>query len=81
MNQENLDEVQIQANIKKNNELKGKHAKYEGSARSNHTLERHSGTGRGKEIAKEGHGKGNWGNPLEEARVLEGISAEEALET
>ena len=60
--------------------MKGKHAKYEGSARSKHTLERHSGTGIGKEIAKEGHGRGNWGNPIEEARTFEGISAQDALE-
>jgi plasminogen activator inhibitor 1 RNA-binding protein len=32
-----------------------------------HEFERHSANGRGKEVSKAGSGKGNWGNPKEEA--------------
>lgn len=60
--------------------MKGKNSRYAGTARSQHTFERHSGTGKGREMVKEGHGKGNWGNPIEETRVLTGINAEDAAE-
>jgi hypothetical protein len=72
----------VRKHFKKHKHLKNQHIiKSEGCCvPSKHTYERHSGTGVGKEIAKEGHGKGNWGNPIEEARILTGITAEEAAE-
>lgn len=45
-------------------EKTGKPVKHEG-------FDRHSGTGRGKEVSKSGSGKGNWGNPKEEAEHAE----------
>lgn len=50
----------------------GKPLKHEG-------FERHSGTGRGKEISKGGSGKGNWGNPKEEAEQAEKEPIEEVI--
>jgi len=50
----------------------GKPLKHEG-------FERHSGTGRGKEVSKGGSGKGNWGNPKEEAEHAEKESIEEVV--
>lgn len=52
-----------------------------GTARSEHTFDRQSGTGRGRELAKEGHGKGNWGCATEDNRALTGIHAEDAFTT
>jgi hypothetical protein len=43
---------------------KGKPVKHEG-------YDRQSGTGRGKEVSKGGSGRGNWGNPKEEAEQAE----------
>jgi hypothetical protein len=45
-------------------EKKGKPVKHEG-------YDRQSGTGRGKEVSKGGSGRGNWGNPKEEAEQAE----------
>lgn len=40
----------------------GKEEHFEGKKRENwHPYDRRSGTGRGREVAKGGHGKGNWG--------------------
>ncbi len=45
----------------------GKHEGYQGKPRELwHPYDRKSGTGRGKELPKGGHGRGNWGNLRDE---------------
>lgn len=44
-----------------------------------HEFERHSANGRGKEVSKAGSGKGNWGNPKEEAEKATKESIEEVV--
>lgn len=44
-----------------------------------HEFERHSANGRGKEVSKAGSGKGNWGNPKEEAEHAAKESIEEVV--
>jgi len=80
-----LDKAEVRKHFKKHKHLKKDHIiKEEGccNPRAKHTYERHSGLpgDTSKEVRKEGHGIGNWGNPLEEARHLTGIKAEEAAE-
>ena len=38
-----------------------------------HPFDRKSGTGRGKEVTKGGHGKNNWGNLRDEVDILPDI--------
>lgn len=51
-----------------------------GGKPSKRSLDRHSGTGRGKDIKKSGAGKGNWGTPIdgEVAKVEEELKEETA---
>lgn len=44
-------------------------------------FDRQSGTGRGKEVSKSGSGKGNWGNPKEEAEHAEKEHLEDVAAT
>lgn len=51
----------------------GKHEGFEGKAREHwHPFDRKSGTGRGKELPKGGHGKANWGDMGDELKSLQG---------
>ena len=54
--------------MKETVDYQGKGERFAGKPRSRHPYDRKSGTGRGKEVAKDGHGRGNWGNIEEEAR-------------
>lgn len=48
-------------------DFRGKNQHYHGNPRQPfHPFDRKSGTGRGKEMAKGGHGKGNWGDIKDE---------------
>ena len=48
---------------------------FEGKPREQwHPYDRKSGTGRGRGAPKEGHGKGNWGNPDEDVKGEEAES-------
>lgn len=59
----------------------GKTEHYQGKPRAKHMgYDRKDGTGRGRGLPKDGHGKGNWGNIGEEARANSGATAEALLE-
>jgi len=48
-------------------DYRGKHDTFMGNPRQiNHPFDRKSGTGKGREINKGGHGKGNWGDLRDE---------------
>ena len=48
-------------------DFQGKHEGYRGKPREEwHPYDRKSGTGRGHEVSKHGHGKGNWGDLKDE---------------
>lgn len=48
-------------------DYRGKHDSYMGNPRqTHHPFDRKSGTGKGKEVTKGGHGKGNWGDLRDE---------------
>lgn len=50
----------------------GKREEYQGKPREQwHPYDRKSGTGRGKELPKGGHGRGNWGNLRDELALGE----------
>jgi len=76
-NQSQIDETAVHEQIKHTVDWKGKEERYvPHPVTAKHDLDRHSGTGRGREVPKEGHGKGGWGNIEEEARSYKGIHAE-----
>jgi hypothetical protein len=53
--------------------------RFAGKQFAKHPYDRRSGTGRGRDVAKEGHGKGNWGKPVEDdvnPHATEGIAEE-----
>lgn len=79
LNQRNLDETALHSQIKHSTDWKGKEERYEPyHLAAKHTLDKQSGTGRGREVPKDGHGKGGWGNLEEEARLYKGVHADEA---
>lgn len=58
-----------------NKDLYGKHEGFEGKAREHwHPFDRKSGTGRGKELPKGGHGKANWGDIKDELQMFGELS-------
>jgi len=44
----------------------GQTERFPGKRFAKHEFDRKSGTGRGRDFAKDGHGKGNWGKPIED---------------
>lgn len=61
-------------------DFNGKHEGFKGKPREIwHPYDKKSGTGRGRELAKSGHGKGNWGNLEDELYVTGLDTAEEYL--
>lgn len=63
---------------KESKDFLGKHEGYEGKAREHwHPFDRKSGTGRGKELPKGGHGKANWGDLRDEIVMMGGLSVEQ----
>jgi hypothetical protein len=74
-------------------DYRGKTSHYKGARRhqDDHPFDKKSGTGRGREVAKGGHGKGNWGDNRDEITgqidaanidkpVVEGVVPEEGAE-
>jgi len=47
-------------------DYRGKADRFMGNPRQTHPFDRKSGTGKGKEAPKGGHGKGNWGDLKDE---------------
>jgi len=47
-------------------DYRGKKEGFMGNFRQSHPFDRKSGTGKGREVTKGGHGKGNWGDLRDE---------------
>lgn len=66
--------------VKESVDFLGKRDGFKGKPRELwHPYDRKSGTGRGRELVKSGHGKGNWGNLGDELQVTRLDTAEEYL--
>ena len=53
-------------------DFQGRHEGYNGKPRETwHPYDRKSGTGRGREVVKQGHGKANWGDLKDELALGE----------
>jgi hypothetical protein len=60
----------------------GKHDAFQGKSREQwHPFDKKTGTGRGKELPKGGHGKGNWGNLDDELKATGLVIDESELPT
>lgn len=55
--------------------------KFTGNPNARHPFDRHSGTGRGTEIPKRGHGPRNWGNPEDDYKNEQRLAEEPAEES
>jgi plasminogen activator inhibitor 1 RNA-binding protein len=66
--------------MKETHDYKGKTLHYRGNPREKHPYDRRSGTGRGIEIKKDGHGKFNLGRPEDVLRPEATEGAEEVPE-
>jgi plasminogen activator inhibitor 1 RNA-binding protein len=72
-----LDTGMVLTDTKEHVDFLGKHEGFQGKPREKwHPYDRKSGTGRGKELPKSGHGKGNWGNLGDELKMTD-MSARE----
>jgi hypothetical protein len=62
----------IDQEYKEPTDFHGKREGYLGKPREQwHPYDRKSGTGRGRELPKSGHGKGNWGNLGDELKNID----------
>lgn len=67
------DEGVLYVDRKEKVDFQGKEEHFQGKKNEKwHPFDRRSGTGRGRDVAKGGHGKGNWGKPADEVNATEG---------